>query len=77
MCGGGGLSNYSVSFDAAMVLLKNCLKNWFNFQVLDDGRVVYVVGEDNLGLAINMESQLASHASSSPAINFLAYVPSR
>ena len=49
----------------------------FSFKVLDDGRVVYVVTEDNLGLAVNMESQLASHASSSPAINFMAYIPTR
>jgi predicted amino acid-binding ACT domain protein len=44
---------------------------------LDDGRVINVVGEDNLGLAVNMESQLASHISSFPAINFLAYIPKR
>ena len=44
---------------------------------MDDGRVIYAVGEDSLGLAVNMESQLASHISSNPAINFLAYIPTR
>jgi phosphatidylinositol glycan class S len=46
-------------------------------RVVRDNEVAYVVSEDDLSISITMESQLASHTSSAPTIQFLAYIPPR
>ena len=39
------------------------------------GKIGNAIRQDDLGMAINMESRLISHVSSKPSFNFLAYVP--
>lgn len=39
------------------------------------GQTGHAIRQEDLGLAINMESKLSSHVSSKPILNFLAYVP--
>jgi len=39
------------------------------------GKIGHAIRQEDLGLAINMESKLISHVSSKPSFNFLAYIP--
>ena len=43
--------------------------------ISNEGREEYLISENDLGLAINMESKLVSHVSSRPSFNFIAYIP--
>lgn len=43
--------------------------------MVNESEVAFVVTEEDLSISITMESQLASHTSSAPTIQFLAYVP--